>query len=96
MHSTAAEQLAGIQDSVGPELLTFNQEHAPGRSAGLITAETSEAFPPAGGPALEVDPVRVVSTVAAADAIGNRIYWHVQLVKISQWRRTSCCTRFRF
>jgi hypothetical protein len=35
----------------------------------LITAETSEAFPLAGGPALEADPVEVVSMVVAVDGI---------------------------
>src|SRR6202163_1268451 len=33
---------------------TLNQERTPARSVALITAEMSEAFPPAGGRALEV------------------------------------------
>ena len=58
---------------MGLRLPTFNQEHAPARSVGLITVETSEVFPPAGGPALEVDPVGVVSTVVAVDDITDQM-----------------------
>jgi len=55
--------------STGLRLLTFSQEHGPGHSVGLITVETPEAFPLAGGRALEVDPMEVVSMVAAVDGI---------------------------
>jgi hypothetical protein len=58
-----------VADSTGLRLLTFSQERAPGRSVDLITAEMSEVFLPAGGPALEVDPVEVVSMVAVVGAI---------------------------
>jgi hypothetical protein len=71
VHSTAAERPAEIQDSVDPEPLTLSQEHAPARSAALITVEMSEAFPPAGGQALEVALVVVVFTVAVVDDIGE-------------------------
>jgi hypothetical protein len=50
-------------------LLTFNQEHAPAHSVGLITAATFEAFPPAGAQALEVCLGEVVPMVAAVDDI---------------------------
>ena len=33
---------------MGFRLLTLSEEHAPARSVALITAELSEAFPPAG------------------------------------------------
>jgi hypothetical protein len=49
--------------------LTFNQDHAQGRSVGLITAEASEAFPPAGDQALEVCLGEVVPMLAAVDDI---------------------------
>jgi len=40
----------------------------------LITAETPEAFPPAGGPALEVALVVEASMVAAVADIVDRMY----------------------
>ncbi len=52
-------------DSTALRLLTFSQERAPGRSVGLITAGTPEAFPLAGGRALEVEAFTEVT--AAAD-----------------------------
>src|SRR5258708_2246135 len=71
--STEANLAAEVRGSTGLRLLTFSQEHAPGRSVGLITAETSEAFPPAGGRALEVAPAAVVF-MAAVDDIADRMY----------------------
>ena len=67
--------LAGeIQGSTGHQFLTFSQEHGPARSAALITAEMSEAFPPAGDRALEVALVGVVVfTAAAVDAVVDDI-----------------------
>jgi hypothetical protein len=66
---------------MGLRLLTFSLEHAPGRSVALITAETSEAFPPAGGQALEVAPVEAVFMAAVVDDIGDRLYACVKLVE---------------
>ena len=74
MRSTEAELAAEVPGPTGLCRLTFSRERAPGRSVGLITAETSEAFPLAGGRALEVDPMEVVSMVAVADAIGDGVY----------------------
>jgi hypothetical protein len=95
-HSAETGLAAEAPDSARLRLLTFNQEHAPARSAGLITAETSEAFPPAGGQALEVDPVEVASMVAAVDAIGDRIYWHAQLVKFQNGEEHHAAKGFDF
>ena len=64
--ATAASITAA--DSTALRLLTFSQERAPVRSVGLIMAETSEAFLPAGGRALEVE----VSAEATAAADGTR------------------------
>jgi len=64
--ATAASITAA--DSTALRLLTFSQEHAPVRSVALITAGTSEAFPPAGGRALEVE----ASTEATVAADGTR------------------------
>jgi len=71
--STEEDLTAEVRGSTGLRLLIFSQEHAPGRSVGLITAEASEAFPPTGGRALEVVPMEVVF-VAAVDDIGDRMY----------------------
>jgi len=71
--STEADLPAEVRGSMGLRLLTFSQERALGRSVGLITAETSEASPPAGGRALEVVPMEVVF-MAAVDDIGDRMY----------------------
>ena len=68
MRSAETGLAAEVRRFTDLRLLTFNQEHAPARSVGLITAETSEAFLPAGGRALEVDPMEVVS-MAVVDAI---------------------------
>src|SRR5216683_230611 len=46
--STEADLAAEVRGSTGLRLLTFSQEHAPGRSVGLITAETSGFFPQGG------------------------------------------------
>ena len=68
-----AERRAGIQDFMGPELLTFSQERAPARSAALITVEMFEDFPPAGDQALEVCLGEVVPMVAAVDDITDPV-----------------------
>src|SRR5258708_40084458 len=64
--STEANLAAEVRGSTGLRLLTFSQEHAPGRSVGLITAETSQAFPPAGGRVWEDPPPAVVFKAAGA------------------------------
>jgi hypothetical protein len=79
--STEAELAAEVRGSMGLRLLTFSLEHAPGRSVASITAETSEAFPPAGGQALEVAPVEAVFMAAVVDDIGDRLYACVKLVE---------------
>jgi hypothetical protein len=62
-----------VQGFTGLRLLTLNWEHTPARSAALITAEMSEAFPPAGNPALEaVFTVAVASMVVVAVDIDKR------------------------
>jgi hypothetical protein len=71
--STEAGPAADVRGSKDLRLLTFSQERALGRSVGLITAETSEAFPPAGGRALEAVPMEVVFMVAV-DGIVDRMY----------------------
>ena len=71
--STETDLAAEVRRSTGLRLLTFSQERVPVRSAGLITAETSEAFPPVGGPALELDPLGVVSMVVAVDDITDQM-----------------------
>src|SRR5713101_140128 len=71
--SAEADLAAEVRGSTGLRLLTFSQEHAPARSVASIMAETSEAFPPAGGRALEVVPVEAVF-MAAVDDIGDRMY----------------------
>jgi len=70
--STEADLAAEARRSTHLQHRTFNQEHVPARSVGLITAEMSEAFRPAGGRASGVDPVAVLSTVAAVDDIIDR------------------------
>ncbi len=59
---------------MGLRLPTFSQEHAPAHSVASTTAATSMAFPPAGGQALEVDPMEVVSMVAVVGDITDRLY----------------------
>ena len=71
--SMEADLAAEVRDSTGLRLLTFSQEHAPARSAALITAAMSEAFHPAGGRALEAAPTEVVSMVAVVDDITDRM-----------------------
>ena len=56
---------------MGLRLLTLSQEHAPARSVALITAEMSEAFPPAGNPALEVVSMVVVASMGAAASVAG-------------------------
>src|SRR5258708_9935917 len=73
----------------------FNQEHAPARSAGLITAEASEAFPPAGDQALEVCLGGGVPMAAAVDHITDPVWLRESRSRNLKWRRTSCCTTFR-
>ncbi len=74
MRSTEAGPAAEVQGSTDLRLLTFSQERALGRSVALITAETSEAFPPAGGRVLEVAPAEVLSMVAVVDDITDRMH----------------------
>jgi len=64
---------AEVRRFTGLRLLTFNQEHAPARSAGLITAEASKAFPPAGAQASEACLAVVVPMVAAVDDITDPV-----------------------
>src|SRR5260370_35490681 len=66
--STETDLAAEVRGSMVLRLLTFSQERALGRSVALITVAMSEAFPPAGGRALEV-----VSMAAVGD-IGDRMY----------------------
>jgi len=93
-HFTEADLAVETRGSTGLRLLTFSQEHAPARSAVLITVEMSEAFPPAGGRALEVALVVVVFTAAVVhavvDDIGDCMHPHVQVVENSRMERTSC------
>jgi len=83
---TEADLAAEIRGSTGLRLLTFSQEHAPARSAVLITVEMSEAFPPAGGRALEVALTAAVFT-AAVDDIGDRMHTQLELVENSRMER---------
>jgi hypothetical protein len=53
----------------------------------LITAEMSEAFPPAGGQALEVALVVVVFTAAVVDDIGDCTHQRVKLAENSRMER---------
>jgi hypothetical protein len=94
-HSTEADKAAEVGRSTGLQLLTFSQEHAPARSAALITVEMSEGFPPAGGRALEVALVGVVVFTAVVedavvDDIGDCMHRMWNLLKIQEWRETSC------
>jgi hypothetical protein len=59
---------AAVRGSTDLPLLTFSREHAPARSADLTTAETFEAFPLAGGRALEAVSTEAVFMAAVADA----------------------------
>jgi hypothetical protein len=82
---------AQIQGSTGLRLLTSSQEHALARSAVLITAEMSEAFPHAGGRALGVaSMVVVVFTAAVVDDIGSCMHPHAEFVENSRMEKTSC------
>jgi len=75
MRSTEAGLDPEARASTDVRVLTFNPERAPGRSADLITAETSEAFPLAGGRALQVASTEeVVPMVAVVDDITDRLY----------------------
>jgi hypothetical protein len=71
--STEADLAAEVRGFTGLRLLTFSQEHAPARSVALTTVAMSEAFPPAGGRALEVVPMEVVF-MAAVDDIVERMH----------------------
>jgi len=73
MRSAETGLAAEVRRFTGLRLLTFNQEHAPGRSVDLITAEASEAFPPAGAQALEVCLGVVVPMVVAVDDITDPV-----------------------
>src|SRR5712692_2447517 len=72
---------------MGLRLLALSQEHAPARSVVLITAEMSEAFPPAGGRALEV------ASMAVVDDVGDRMYPRVELVENSRMERNTMLQR---
>src|SRR5260370_982744 len=72
MRSTEADLAAEVQGFTALRRLIFSRGLAPVRSVGLITAETSEAFPPAGGRVLEVDPMEAVSMVAG---VGDHRDW---------------------
>ena len=94
---------AEIQDFTALHLLTRRPEHTPARSVALITEETpeasllavsrvSEAVPMALTPAGAASTVAVVFTVVAAlmaavEGIGDRIYTHLEFVKIQDWRK---------
>jgi hypothetical protein len=69
--SAVAGLAAEVRDSTLLPPLTFSQEHAPARLAASITAEMSEAFPPAGGRASGAHPVAVLPTVVAVDDTTN-------------------------
>jgi hypothetical protein len=73
---------------MGLRLLMFRQEHTPARSAVLITAEMSVAFPLAGNLALEVVSTVVVASMAVVGAAtGKCTYRRVEFVeKISNER----------
>jgi len=68
--STGADLEAEIQDSMGLHLLTLSRVHVPARSVALITAEMSEAFPPAGSLALEAAPMEVDFTGVGPTVVG--------------------------
>src|SRR2546427_11902222 len=87
--SMEADLAAEVRDSTGLRLLTFSQEHAPARSVALITVAMSEAFPLAGGPALEVAPAEVVSMLAVVDDITNRMSRHVKRSENSRMERNT-------
>src|SRR6476660_8317206 len=63
-----AAPAAVVRDSTDLLLLTLSREHARARSADLITAETFEAFPLAGGRALQAVSTEAVFMAAVADA----------------------------
>src|SRR5438552_5939315 len=60
----------------------------------------SEAFPPAGGRALEVASMAAASTgvdsMVVVDDIGDRMYPHVNSEKFRNGGKTVCCRGFRF
>src|SRR6266852_25737 len=91
--SREADLAAEVRGSTGLRRLTFSQEHARAHSVALITAETSEAFPPAGGQALEVAPVEAVFMPAVVDDIGDRLYACVKLVENSKTERKTMLHR---
>jgi len=64
-----ADLATEVRGFTGLRLLTFSLERALERSVALITVAMSEAFPPAGGQALEVASTEAVSMVAAVDDI---------------------------
>jgi len=91
---TAADSMGlrvftGARASTADPTFTLSQEHAPARSAVLITAARSKVFHPAGGRVLELAPVEVVSMVAVADAIGNYMYQPVELIENSKIERNT-------
>jgi hypothetical protein len=77
---------------MGLRLLTLSREDAPARSVALITAEMSEAFPPAGGGALEVG-CMVAAFTAVVDDVGDRMYPRVELVENSGMERNTMLQR---
>src|SRR5882724_1920310 len=92
--STEAILGAEVGVSTGRQRLTFSQEHAPVRSAALITAEMREDFPPEGDQASEV--ALTGASMAVADAIRHSDVRMWNLSRIQEWRRTSCCSGFQF
>jgi hypothetical protein len=78
------------------------RECAPARSVDLITAEMSEAFPPAGNLVLaavvstvEVDSMGAAASMAAVGDAGDCMYVR-DLQKVQYWRGLRCCETFRF
>src|SRR5258708_31402963 len=68
MRSAQADPAAVARRSTDLRLLTLSRGHAPARSADLIAAETCEAFPLAGGRALQVVSTEAVFMAAVVDA----------------------------
>src|SRR5580692_10897213 len=77
----------------GTRLFTHNQVHAPARSAALITAAMSGAFPPAGGRALEAASTEVVSMVAVVDDIADGRCAQVERSENSRMERNTMLDR---
>jgi len=72
MSSEETDPAAVVRSSTDLRLLTFSQEHAPARSADLITAETFEAFPLVGSRALEAVLMAAVVDVTDDGSVGGK------------------------